>query len=167
MIEHHAASVGRLWIDITCKVPVLSLVVPFFHPVNWTQRRERSPENFAWSEILTLHIDTLVVVHIWLPAMLRLVLVRKSGVKSHSVKWATSCLLLFFGHYHLFIVAYTFLLTISTTAGVTGILNYRWCYGFNDSSGTFNLIPCVDELSTVKICLTAFIGQGRSTALWR
>ena len=47
----------------------LSLFVPLFNPVNWTEGSEILPEEFAGLELLTFQVDTPVVVNIILPAV--------------------------------------------------------------------------------------------------
>lgn len=64
----------------------LDLLIPFADPFVRAKGSESLLELLARSKLLTLGVDTLVVVNKVLPTVLGLVLVRESGVKASSLE---------------------------------------------------------------------------------
>lgn len=64
----------------------LDLLIPLADPIVRAKGSESLLELLAGSKLLTLGVDTLVVVNKVLPAVLGLVLVRESGVKASSLE---------------------------------------------------------------------------------
>jgi len=76
-------------IEMSWKVPILSLRVPSFDPGTRTEASIGRVELLAWCEIFTLGVYALVVVDIILPAVLGLVRVGESSVvaRGHKLEW--------------------------------------------------------------------------------
>lgn len=54
----------RSLVQVTSKFTGLSLTIPLLDPVNWAQCGVGLEEHLAWLKVLTLGVDTLVVVHV-------------------------------------------------------------------------------------------------------
>lgn len=72
---------GCLSVHVDRELASLSLVVPLLNPVDGAQRGEGLEKDLARLEVLTLNVDTLVVVNVRLSTVLGLVLVRETGVE--------------------------------------------------------------------------------------